>query len=68
MKDIGKSIKVELPLDLLTNNSGCKTAAQILQNTNIPEDTIMGVTDHRSVQGIHAYKQVNEQQYLATMN
>ena len=30
MKDIGKSIKVELPPGLLTNHYGHKTATQIL--------------------------------------
>ena len=49
MKDIGKSIKVKLPSDFLTNHSGHKTTAQILQNANIPEDTIIEVTDHKSV-------------------
>ncbi len=68
MKDIGNSVKVKPPPGLLTNHSGHKTAAQILQNADVPEDAIMGVTGHKSVQGIRAYKQVNEQQHLATMN
>ncbi|CAG8591342.1 3114_t:CDS:2 [Funneliformis mosseae] len=48
MKDIGKSIKVELPFGLLTNHSGHKIVVQILQDA-IPEDAIMGVTDHKSI-------------------
>ena len=68
MKDIGKSVKVELPPGLLTNHSGRKTVAQILQDANVPEDAIMGVTGHKSIQGIHAYKVVNEKQHLDTMD
>ena len=67
MKDIGKSVKVNLPSGLLTNHSGRKTAAQILQDADVPEDAIMGVTGHKSVQGIRAYKVVNEKQQLAAM-
>ena len=59
MKDIGKSVKVVLPPGLLTNHSGRKTVAQILQDANVPEDAIIGVTGHISVQGIRAYKEVN---------
>jgi len=51
MKDIGNSVKVKLPSGLLTNHSGRKTAAQILQNADVPEDAIMEVTGHKSVQG-----------------
>ncbi|CAB4407769.1 unnamed protein product [Rhizophagus irregularis] len=68
MKDIGKSVKVDLPPGILTNHSGCKTVAQILQDADVPKDTIMGVTGHKSVQSIRAYKEVNEKQHLATMN
>jgi hypothetical protein len=67
MKDIGKSVKVDLLSGILTNHSGCKTVAQILQNADVPEDAIMGVTGHKSVQGIRAYKEVNEKQHLAAM-
>ncbi|SRR6266498_5147712 len=67
MKDIRNSIKVKLPPDFLTNHSDRKTAAQIFQNAGVPDDVIIGITGHKSVQGICAYKQVNEQ-YLATMN
>ncbi|CAG8752020.1 2575_t:CDS:2, partial [Ambispora leptoticha] len=35
---------------------------------NIPEQTIMQLTGHKSVQGIHAYKQINEDQQLHTIN
>ena len=68
MKDIGKSIKVDLPPGILTNHSGHKTVAQILQDANVPEDAIMGVTGHKSIQGVHAYKEVNEKQHLAAMD
>ncbi|GES72690.1 zinc finger MYM-type protein 2-like [Rhizophagus clarus] len=68
MKDIGKSVKVDPPPGILTNHSGRKTVAQILQDTDVPEDAIMGVTGHKSVQGIRAYKEVNEKQHLASMN
>lgn len=68
MKDIEKSVKVELPFGLLTNHSGRKTVAQILQDANIPEDAIMGVTGHKSIQGIRAYKEVNKKQHLAAMD
>jgi len=68
MKDIGKSVKVDLPPGILTNHSGRKTVAQILQDADVPEDAIMGVTGHKSVQGIRAYKEVNEKQHLAAMN
>jgi hypothetical protein len=67
MKDIGKSVKVDLPPGILTNHSGRKTVAQILQDADVPEDAIMGVTGHKSVQGIRAYKEVNEKQHLAAM-
>lgn len=68
MKDIGKSVKVDLPPGLLTNHSGRKTVAQILQDANVPEDAIMGVTGHKSIQGVRVYKEVNEIQHLSAMN
>ncbi len=68
MKDIGKLVKVDLPPGILTNHSGRKTVAQILQDADVPEDAIMGVTGHKSIQGIRAYKEVNEKQHLAAMN
>ncbi|CAB5376234.1 unnamed protein product [Rhizophagus irregularis] len=68
MKDIGKSVKVDLPPGILMNYSGRKTVAQILQDADVPEDAIMEVTGHKSVQGIRAYKEVNEKQHLAAMN
>ncbi|CAG8484143.1 21394_t:CDS:2 [Rhizophagus irregularis] len=50
MKDIGKSVKVDLLPGILTNHSGRKTVAQILQDADVLEDAIMGVTCHESVQ------------------
>ncbi|CAG8765155.1 6383_t:CDS:1, partial [Ambispora leptoticha] len=35
---------------------------------DVPEQAIMQLTEHRSVQGIRAYKQVNEDQQLNTIN
>ncbi|CAG8581020.1 16747_t:CDS:2 [Funneliformis mosseae] len=52
----------------LTNHSGHKTVAQILQNANVSEDTIMGVTGHKSIQGIRVFKEVNKKQHLAAMD
>ncbi|CAG8745931.1 7651_t:CDS:2, partial [Funneliformis mosseae] len=67
-KHIMESVKVELPFGLLINHSVHKTVAQILQDANVPEDAIMGVTDHKSIQGIHAYKEVNKKQHLTAMD
>ncbi|CAG8656279.1 1217_t:CDS:2 [Funneliformis mosseae] len=53
---------------LLTNHSGHKTVAQILQDANISEDVIMGVTGHKSIQGVCAYKEVNKKQHLVAMD
>ncbi|CAG8830134.1 6318_t:CDS:2, partial [Gigaspora rosea] len=51
MKDIGQKIKVKLPEGILTNHTGRKTAAQILQDADVSEDAIMNFTGHKSVQG-----------------
>nr|CAG8607240.1 2196_t:CDS:2 [Entrophospora candida] len=59
---------LDLPPGILTNHSGRKTVAQILQDANVPEDAIMGVTGHKSIQGVRAYKEVNEKQHLAAMD
>ncbi|CAG8470388.1 20518_t:CDS:2 [Gigaspora rosea] len=40
MKDIKQKIKVKLPKGILTNHSGRKTAAQILQDVDISEDAL----------------------------
>ncbi|UZO11693.1 uncharacterized protein OCT59_003252 [Rhizophagus irregularis] len=45
MKDIGKSVKVDLLPGILTNHSGCKTVAQILQDADVPKDAIMEVIE-----------------------
>ncbi|RGB41989.1 hypothetical protein C1646_751450 [Rhizophagus diaphanus] len=50
MKDIGKSVKVDLLPGILMNHSGHKTVVQILQDADVPKDAIMGVTGHKSVQ------------------
>ncbi|CAJ0830960.1 17416_t:CDS:2 [Entrophospora sp. SA101] len=41
---------------------------EILQDANVPEDAIMGLTGHKSIQGVRAYKEVNEKQHLAAMD
>ncbi|CAG8757221.1 26067_t:CDS:2 [Gigaspora margarita] len=56
MKEIGQKIKVKLPDGILTNY------------TDIPEDAIMHFTGHKSVQGVHVYKNVNEHQQINTIN
>ncbi|CAG8486793.1 13812_t:CDS:2, partial [Racocetra persica] len=68
MRKIGCITQIDIPIELLTNYSGQKTAAQCLQDRDIPEQAIMQLTGHKSVQGIHAYKQVNEDQQLNTIN
>ncbi|CAG8846409.1 32579_t:CDS:2, partial [Gigaspora margarita] len=50
IKDIGNKVKVQLPDGILTNHSGRKTAAQILQDADIPENAIMNITRHKSAQ------------------
>ncbi|CAG8566987.1 5021_t:CDS:2 [Cetraspora pellucida] len=67
MRNIGQKVKIKLPDSILTNHSGRKTAAQILQDVDIPEDAIMNITGHKSSQGLHAYKTVNESQKVITM-
>ena len=53
---------------MLSNHSGRKTATQVLQDQEIPEQAIMQLTGHKSVQGVRAYKKVNEKQQLNTLN
>ncbi|CAJ0828469.1 9756_t:CDS:2 [Entrophospora sp. SA101] len=61
--------KIEKPLSDTKNLvTGRKTVAQILQDANVPEDAIMGLTGHKSIQGVRAYKEVNEKQHLAAMD
>ncbi|CAG8621904.1 4383_t:CDS:2, partial [Diversispora eburnea] len=45
-----------------------KTAAQCLQDNNISEQAIMQLTGHKSVEGVRAYKKINEEQKSYTMN
>ncbi|CAG8848773.1 21289_t:CDS:1, partial [Racocetra persica] len=67
MKDIRQKVKVKLLDGILTNHSGRKTAAQILQDADILEDAIMNITGHRSSQGLRVYKTVNKSQKVNTM-
>src|SRR6185437_11770551 len=48
MKEIGQRTKITVPENLLSNYSGRKTATQILHDNEIPEQTIMDITGHRS--------------------
>ncbi|CAG8825220.1 25999_t:CDS:2, partial [Gigaspora margarita] len=68
MHEIGHITKINIPIESLTNYSGRKTAAQCLQDHNIPEQAIIQLTEHKSIQGIYAYKQVNEVQQVHTIN
>lgn len=68
MKKIGRETQIDIPINLLSNHSGRKTATQILQDQEVPEQAIMQLTGHKSVQGVRAYKQINENQQLNTLN
>ncbi|CAB5096651.1 unnamed protein product [Rhizophagus irregularis] len=68
MKKIGRETQIDIPIELLSNHSGRKTATQILQDQEVPEQAIMQLTGHKSVQGVRAYKKVNENQQLNTLN
>ncbi|CAG8843212.1 27856_t:CDS:2, partial [Racocetra persica] len=41
-----------------------KDIGQEVKDTNISEDTIMNITRHKSLQGVRAYKNVNESQKI----
>jgi hypothetical protein len=68
MQKIGRETQTDIPIELLSNHSGRKTATQVLQDQEIPEQAIMQLTGHKSVQGVRAYKKVNEKQQLNTLN
>ncbi|CAG8771834.1 2229_t:CDS:2 [Cetraspora pellucida] len=51
---------IDVSVELLFNHSGCKTAAQCLQDNDISKQAIIKHIGYKSVQGIHAYKQVNK--------
>ncbi|RHZ84652.1 hypothetical protein Glove_78g62 [Diversispora epigaea] len=50
------------------NKLSHKTAAQYLQDNNVPEQAIMELTGHKSVEGVRAYKKINEEQKSFTIN
>ncbi|CAG8845255.1 16113_t:CDS:2, partial [Gigaspora margarita] len=50
IKDIRQKVKIKLLNSALTNYSRRKTAAQILQDANIPEDAIINVIEYKSSQ------------------
>lgn len=56
MKKIGHETQIDIPINLLSNHSRRKTATQILQDKEVPEQAIMQLTGHKSVQGVRAYK------------
>ncbi|CAG8780450.1 8373_t:CDS:2, partial [Racocetra persica] len=66
-RPLGQKVKVKLPDGILTNHSGRKTAAQILQDADIPEDAIINITEHKSSQGLRVYKTINESQKVNTI-
>ncbi|CAG8498641.1 7048_t:CDS:1 [Diversispora eburnea] len=68
MQDIGQRTQIDISFDALSNHSGHKTAAQCLQDNNISEQAIMQLTEHKSVEGVRAYKKINEEQKSYTMN
>ena len=49
MKQIGRETQIDIPIELLSNHSGRKTATQILQDQEVPEQAIMQLTGHKSV-------------------
>ncbi|CAG8851034.1 29271_t:CDS:2, partial [Gigaspora margarita] len=67
IKDIKQKVKVIHLNSALTNYSKRKTAVQILQDANIPEDVIMNIIGHKSSQSVHAYKTVSKSQKINTM-
>jgi hypothetical protein len=67
MQNIGRETQIDIPIELLSNHSGRKTATQVLQDEEIPEQAIMQLTGHKSVQGVRAYKTINEEQQLNTL-
>ena len=68
MQKIGLETQIDIPIELLSNHSGRKTATQVLQDEEVPEQAIMQLTGHKSVQGVRAYKKINEEQQLNTLN
>ncbi|CAG8562271.1 2195_t:CDS:2 [Racocetra persica] len=54
MREIGRITQIDIPIELLTNHFGRKTAAQCLQDNDVPEQAIIQLTGHKSVQEIHA--------------
>ncbi|CAB5387131.1 unnamed protein product [Rhizophagus irregularis] len=67
MQNIGLETQIDIPIELLSNHSGRKTTTQVLQDEEIPEQAIMQLTGHKSVQGVRAYKTINEEQQLNTL-
>ncbi|RIA96081.1 hypothetical protein C1645_815905 [Glomus cerebriforme] len=68
MQNISCETQIDIPIELLSNHSGCKTATQILQNQEVPEQAIMQLTGHKSIQEVWTYKKINESQQFNTLN
>ena len=59
--------KTGIKVDGLTNHSGRKTFAQIMQDDNVEEQVIMNIAGHRSVDAVRKYKVPNDQQKMDTL-
>jgi len=66
MKDLANKTGIEVD-GLLTNHSGRKTSAQLMQDVNVEEQVIMNITGHRSVDAVRKYKVPNDQQKMDTL-
>ncbi|CAG8715574.1 5645_t:CDS:2, partial [Funneliformis mosseae] len=67
MQNIGRETQIDISVELLSNHSGCKTTTQVLQDEEIPEQAIMQLTGHKSVQEVQTYKTINEEQQFNTL-
>ncbi|CAG8790175.1 27471_t:CDS:2, partial [Racocetra persica] len=68
MKDLQKKGLEEKEGSIaLTAQQVKKIFTQILQDANVSEDTIMNITEHKSLQGVYTYKSVNESQKINTI-
>ena len=58
-----KNMSVEAGISSKTNHSLRATGASTLFQANVPERIIQKTTGHRSVEALHTYEQVSEDQY-----
>jgi hypothetical protein len=66
MKDLAHKTGIEVN-GLLTNHSGRKTFAQLMQDADVDEQVIMNITGHQSVEAVRKYKIPNDQQKMDTL-